>query len=141
MINRILFTICISVLALFSATAQRGTVSPYSFANLGEVSFRGNQINRFMGGLDVYTDSIHANINNPTSYGRLKLTTYAVGVNYKSNTLKSEDASERRPTASLDYLAVAIPTKRFGFAFGLLPYSSLGYKNESISDTATPHCC
>ena len=42
--------------------SQAGTISPYSFTGLGEVNFRGTQINRFMGGLEVYNDSIHANL-------------------------------------------------------------------------------
>ena len=38
------------------AFSQSGTNSPYSYTGLGEVNFRGNQINRFMGGLEVYND-------------------------------------------------------------------------------------
>ena len=56
------------------ALSQSGTNSPYSYTGLGEVNFRGNQINRFMGGLEVYNDSIHANLGNPSSYARLLLT-------------------------------------------------------------------
>ena len=68
-------------LTSFSSIAQVGTGSPYSFVGFGETNFRGNHLNRAMGGLDVYIDSIHPNINNPASYGTLKLTTYSVGVN------------------------------------------------------------
>ncbi len=53
--------------------SQVGTGSPYSFAGFGETNFRGNHLNRAMGGIDVYIDSIHPNINNPASYGALKL--------------------------------------------------------------------
>ena len=66
----------------YFASSQIGSSSPYSFAGIGELNFRGNQINRFMGGIDVYNDSIHANLNNPASYGDLKMVTYSLGLNY-----------------------------------------------------------
>jgi hypothetical protein len=86
-----------------------------------------------MGGLDVFTDSIHANLNNPASYGFLKLTTYSVGVNYRNNNLSSNTDSYNADTASLDYLAVSIPAGIFGFSFGIIPYSSIGYRLEGVS--------
>ena len=129
------------ILFLFAASglAQSGTASPYSFNGLGEISFRGNQINRMMGGLDIYNDSIHANLNNPASYGTLKLTNYALGINYRSNELSSEEGTEKIATASIDYLAVGIPAGKFGFGFGITPYSSLGYQLEALNDTTTPN--
>ena len=33
--------------------SQAGTTSPYSYAGLGDVNFRGTHINRFMGGLEI----------------------------------------------------------------------------------------
>ena len=50
---------------------QAGTTSPYSYAGLGDVNFRGTHVNRFMGGLEIYNDSIHANLSNPSSYAKL----------------------------------------------------------------------
>ena len=76
--------------------SQSGTASPYSFSGLGDINFRGTQINRFMGDLDVYNDSIHANLNNPAAYGDLKLTTYSLGLNYRSTEM----------TSSIDYLSL-----------------------------------
>ena len=89
--------------------AQSGSSSPYSGGGLGERNFSGTEANRHMGGLDVFTDSIHANLNNPASFGFLKLTTYSVGVNYTNNSLSSTTDSFKADTASLDYLAVSIP--------------------------------
>ena len=67
--------------------SQTGTNSPFSYAGLGEVNFRGTHVNRFMGGLEVYNDSIHANLSNPSSYAKLKLTNYSLGLNYKINNM------------------------------------------------------
>lgn len=126
----------LSLFLIFVATAifaQSGSSSPYSGGGLGERNFNGTEANRHMGGLDVFTDSIHANLNNPASYGFLKLTTYSVGVNYRNNSLSSTSDSYNADTASLDYLAVSIPAGIFGFSFGILPYSSVGYRLEGIS--------
>ena len=116
----------------FSVVAQNSSASPYSLGGLGDVTFRGNAIDRMMGGLSVYADSIHANINNPASLGELKLTTFSVGVHYKNTQLSSTEAEENVTSSSLDYIAVSIPTKRFGFSFGIMPYSSVGYRLQSL---------
>ena len=131
--KKIFFIFLISI--GFSSYAQVGTGSPYSFVGFGEINFRGNHLNRAMGGLDVYIDSIHPNINNPASYGALKVTTYSVGVNYRSNNLSNNSESQKVTSSSIDYIGVSIPTKRFSFGFGILPYSSVGYLLEDVTQT------
>ena len=88
-----------------------------------------------MGGIDVYIDSIHPNINNPASYGKLKATTYSVGVNYRNNILANNSETQKITTSAIDYIAVSIPTKRFGFGFGIVPFSSVGYLLQEITQT------
>ena len=112
--------------------AQSNTSSPYSIGGLGEIAFKGNAINRHMGGLDIVSDSLHANINNPASLGDLKLVTYSLGLNYKSTKLSSNASNESVTSASIDYLVVAIPTKKFTFGFGILPATSVGYRLQSV---------
>ena len=114
--------------------AQSNTSSPYSVGGLGEIAFKGNAINRHMGGLDIVLDSLHANINNPASLGDLKLVTYSLGLNYKSTKLSSIASNESVTSASIDYLVVAIPTKKFTFGFGILPATSVGYRLQSATD-------
>ena len=120
--------------ASFIVSSQIGSSSPYSFAGLGETNFRGNQINRFMGGIDIYNDSIHANLNNPASYGDLKMVTYSMGLNYKVSNLSDKESSFKATNSSLDYLGIAIPTGKFGFGFGLVPFSSVGYRLQGRND-------
>ena len=131
----------ISVLIIFLqlqlAMAQSGSASPYSSAGLGERNFNGTQATRHMGGLDVFTDSIHANLNNPASYGFLKVTTYSVGIHYRNTNLASLTENRDADDASLDYLAISIPAGKFGFGFGILPYSSVGYKIEAIDSNTS----
>jgi hypothetical protein len=129
---RISISLLILLLPNF-VNAQSGSISPYSSTGLGEKNFNGTQATRHMGGLDVFTDSIHANLNNPASYGFLKVTTYSVGVNYKNTNLASSSESQYSDNASLDYLAISIPAGKFGFGFGIIPYSSVGYQIETLS--------
>jgi len=128
----------VPLLLLLSAPlfAQNMAASPYSSSGLGERVFQGTQATRHMGGLDVFTDSIHANLNNPASYGFLKFTTYSVGVNYTNNNLATSSEVQNSDLASLDYLAVSIPTKRFSFGFGLVPYSAIGYRIEGLNQNS-----
>ena len=118
--------------------SQSGTASPYSFSGLGDINFRGTQVNRFMGDLDVYNDSIHVNLNNPGAYGDLKLTNYSLGLNYRSTKMTSSTDSNEIATSSLDYISVAIPTNKFGFGFGIIPYTSVGYQLSNIDNSASP---
>ena len=76
-----------------NAIAQEGTASPYSFYGIGELKFRGTVENKSMGGLSVYSDSIHLNLLNPASLGKLKLTTFTIGGNQKFTDLKSPNGS------------------------------------------------
>ncbi|MGB0316262.1 MAG: hypothetical protein ACPGCO_03800 [Flavobacteriaceae bacterium] len=131
-----ILSILFSITVVHLAAAQSGSVSPYSSAGLGERNFNGTQATRHMGGLDVFTDSIHANLNNPASYGFLKVTTYSLGIHYRNTNLASLTESANADDASLDYLAVSIPAGKFGFGFGILPYSSVGYRIETL-DSAT----
>ncbi|RPG61713.1 MAG: hypothetical protein CBD66_003070 [Flavobacteriaceae bacterium TMED206] len=121
----------LSLLFIKFSLAQNSTASPYSLGGLGDVTFKGNVINRMMGGVSVFSDSIHANLNNPASLGELKLTTFSVGVHYKNTQITSSNSIDNSRTGSLDYIAVSIPTKFFSFSFGIIPYSSVGYRLQA----------
>lgn len=125
MIKKIIVSLCL----LFSLVsfAQEGTSSPYSFYGIGDVRFRGTIENRSMAGLSVLPDSIHINLQNPAMYSSLKLTSFAVGGTFSANRLKTNAKEEKAQRTTLDYLAIAIPLKKVGLGFGLIPYSSVGY--------------
>ncbi len=122
------------------AYAQEGSASPYSFYGIGSLNFKGTVENRSMGGISVYNDSIHLNLRNPAAYGGKNLAVYnnesrpiiySVGGSHSNIKLQSNSNSDRTSTSTFDYLAVAIPLGKLGFGFGLLPYSSVGYKLEN----------
>lgn len=114
--------------------AQNGSASPYSFFGVGDVKFKGTHENSAMGGLAILPDSIHVNLQNPASYASIKLSTFTIGGTFNATQFNSNSANEKAQRSSLDYLAVAIPMKKFGLAFGLLPYSTVGYKIKKEDD-------
>ncbi len=129
MIKKIIVSFCL--LLSLAGFAQEGSSSPYSFYGIGESRFKGTAENRSMGGLMVFSDSIHVNIQNPASYTNLKLTAFTVGGTYATTNLQTETQSSDATRATLDYFAVGLPFKKFGVGFGLVPYTSVGYKLQS----------
>jgi hypothetical protein len=112
-------------LAIF---AQESTSSPYSIYGIGDIKFKGSVENRSMGSISVLPDSIHINIQNPAQLACLKLTGLALGGTYANTKSKTETQEAKARRTSLDYMIVGIPVGKVGIGFGLIPYSSVGYK-------------
>lgn len=136
-----LVLVFIAVIAMHSY-GQQGTTSPYSFYGIGSLKLKGTVENRSMGGLSIYNDSIHVNLRNPASYTGENLAIwgnesrpvkFAVGGSYTSTDLKSSLSSDNATSTTFDYLAINIPLGKLGFGFGIMPYTSVGYKLESLN--------
>ena len=126
MIKKIIVSICLLFsLAIF---AQESTSSPYSIYGIGDIKFKGSVENRSMGSISVLPDSIHINIQNPAQLACLKLTGLALGGTYANTKSKTETQEAKARRTSLDYMAIAFPVGKVGIGFGLIPYSSVGYK-------------
>jgi long-subunit fatty acid transport protein len=128
MIKKIIVSCCL--LISLHALAQEGTASPYSYYGIGDVKFKGTAENRAMGGLSVFPDSIHINLQNPAQLASLKLINFNLGGTYINTSSKSETQTEKARRTAVDYLAVGVPVGKLGIGFGLIPYSSVGYKIE-----------
>lgn len=107
--------------------AQEGTTSPYSHYGIGSLKFKGTVENRAMGGLGVFSDSIHLNLQNPAAYSNIRLVTLTAGMSHLVNQQETSEISQTAQTTSLDYFAIGFPVGKLGFGFGVLPYSSVGY--------------
>ena len=125
-----------SVFFAINSWSQDNTASPYSFYGLGEVKFKGTQDSKSMGGLSVVGDSIQLSLMNPASYSKLKLTTFAVGGTNSSGKQSTTNETEKAQRTSFDYLAIGLPLGKVGIAFGLMPYSAVGYRNENTIETS-----
>lgn len=121
--------------------AQEGTSSPYSFYGIGSLKFKGTTENRSMGGLSIYSDSIHINLRNPASFAGNKVKSlnnqgsiikFTVGGSSVSTTLKTDSASDKLNTTTFDYLALSFPMGKLGAGFGIMPFTSVGYRLEAI---------
>ncbi|TCK67421.1 hypothetical protein DFQ05_1196 [Winogradskyella wandonensis] len=124
--------------------AQQGTASPYSFYGIGSLRFKGTIENRGMGGIGSYIDSLHINLRNPASYagknlqskpydGESRPVKFSVAGTFTTSSLNSNTESENANSSSFDYLAVSIPLGRFGAGFGLLPFTSVGYRLQDFN--------
>ena len=126
-----------------TAIAQQSTSSPYSFYGLGSLKFKGTVENQSMGGISVYSDSIHVNLRNPASYAGSNLSFYnnesrpikfSIGTTFSNTKIETSSASDEYGNFSIDYLALALPINKFGFGFGIIPYSSVGYSLQSRNE-------
>ncbi|WP_291116494.1 hypothetical protein [Flavobacterium sp. UBA6135] len=120
--------ICLSLLVTFISVAQDNTASPYSFYGIGEFKFKGAVENRNMGGVAAFKDSLSINFLNPASYANLKITAFSVSGSHNTTTLENSTQSEKAQRTSLDYLAVGLPLGKSSAVFGLMPYTSVGYR-------------
>lgn len=124
------------VLITSISIAQQGTTSPYSYFGIGELTFKGTTENRAMGGISILSDSIHLNLLNPAGLADLKLVNYTVGASYKNNTQKTNLESQKTSTTTIDYIAIGVPMGKFGASFGIIPYTSVGYKLFAETETS-----
>lgn len=128
------FIIIVALLTTVLSAAQEGTSSPYSYFGIGLTKFKGTVENQSMGGLQLFSDSIHLNLRNPAAYGRLKLTTFTVAGSHTRTNMSDGETSENASITSLDYLALGIPTGKLNFGFGLIPYSAVGYSIQDVNN-------
>lgn len=134
MIKKILLALSLSF--FFSANAQQGTSSAYSFYGIGDVKQQGAAEIRSMGSLAAYQDSLHLNVLNPASYSNLQGTTFSIGASNHSTFFKSGNTKDFSNRFTFDYFALAFPVGKLGVAFGIMPYSFVGYNISNTSEDA-----
>lgn len=110
-----------------SLLAQEGTTSPYSYYGIGSLKFPGTSENRAMGGIGIFADSIHLNLQNPAGFSHLRLVNYSIGASHGQIRQKTSSESQSTSTTTLDYLVLGIPMGKFGMGMGIIPYSAVGY--------------
>lgn len=135
----------------FSLQAQKTTHSPYSRYGIGLINPKNANANMAMGGLGYawrpqnYKPQIYdslarsnaklndrgtnfINLKNPASYSNFSLTTFEAGIFAQGEQLRSAQQSSTESTAYLSHVMLAMPiAQKWGLAFGLRPFSKLGY--------------
>ncbi|WP_029905019.1 outer membrane protein transport protein [Prevotella sp. 10(H)] len=125
----------IALLACIAGSLGAQTDSPYSRYGYGVLRDQSVGPSRAMGGIGYgLRNSQSANPLNPASYSRVDSLTFLfdIGVNYNMGKLSDEVNSEKKHNGGLDYITILVPIKKgLGLSFGIMPYSSVGYKFES----------
>ncbi len=116
--------------------AQTITDSPYSKFGLGELNTASFAQQHAMGGSGIALRSPFViNVLNPASYSSLRLTTFDVGANIRNVRFEADTQSFTANKSYFNHLALAVPvTKWWGLAFGIMPYSGMGY-NYVLKDS------
>jgi len=116
--------------------------SPRSKYGLGDIVPSGNLINRAMGGLSTPyspTDFQSVNFLNPASYSKLQLTTFDLGFEMDTRTLRETNSTNKfnSGSANVSYVMLGIPVVRaphkvhWGFDLGLRPNTRISYKIQT----------
>ncbi|MCK6649726.1 MAG: hypothetical protein L6Q66_08720, partial [Bacteroidia bacterium] len=126
--------------------AQTPTTSPYSRYGIGDLNGKGFAQGYAMAGshIALQNDSLpmfFINTGNPASYSTNRLTTAELGLSYSRIQLSNASTKSVTNSASLGYVALAFPFKKWwGGSIGLIPYSTVGYKvsdQQSITNVGT----
>ena len=118
------------------------TSSPYSRYGLGELNLQTFAASAAMGGsfIGYHQDTIapfFVNVANPAGLAGLRLTTLELGGQAQFTKISNNDATIRKKNINFSYGTVGFPLKRFGgAAFGIMPYSTVGYKINSTQESS-----
>lgn len=128
--SAILLLLMMFLLAL-QGNAQEN--SPYSRYGLGDFVPGQNILNRGMGGLSsAFADYSSVNFTNPASYASLKITTFDIGLDYNSRSLRALNPPRKFNSAYLipSYMQIGLPLskkKNWGMNIGLRPITRINY--------------
>lgn len=136
---RVAFVACF----LNVSVAQVLTSSPYSRYGIGELNTQTFASSAGMGGsfIAYHQDSIapfFINAANPAGLAGLRLSTFELGGQGQFTTIRSGAASIQKKNINFSYASLGFPIKKLGgIAFGIMPYSTVGYKITSTEDVAS----
>ena len=121
-----------------NAMAQGGTKSPYSQFGLGTLSDVSQGMSRGMNGVGLaLQQGDQVNTLNPASYGGVDSLTmlFDAGVTLQATNYKEGSTKQNGSMANLEYVVGSFRAwKGVGMAFGVRPFSSVGYSYSSTSN-------
>ena len=140
---------------VFSLQAQEN--SPYSRYGFGDLVPNLPVLNRGMGGIgagyvdydkrydlkDQYPKSQNVNFLNPASYSKLRITSFNLGFEIDSRTLRSSAQADKFTASSaiISYLQLGVPLSRkrqIGLNLGLRPLTRINYKIQTSEKHSYP---
>jgi len=136
------FKVLLSFLLLSNSIlfAQTSTVSPYSIFGIGDLIFDGYANQFGMAGVSNAGTSVSKlNFNNPASYAYDTLMVLDFGVKSERLLIKQTSNTNKQFNTTNNNFSMGFPLKQgiWGFAFGFVPYSGVGYKLETTQELDT----
>ena len=140
-------TIALAAIATLGATAQNGTMTPYSRYAYGMLGDHATSAQRAMGGVGYAMNSgRQINVMNPASYAAIDSLTFLFDIGLDLTSLHSSEmqadgkVSENQFGGGLAYVTMQFPICKYvGASVGLVPYSSVGYAfGSKIHSAASP---
>jgi len=139
--NKRFLTLSVVTALATAAMAQSSTESPYSQFGMGVLADKGGSYNKAMNGLGIALhQSNGVNPTNPASYSSIDSLTFLfdMGMSGQFSNFKEGNLSKNAQTASFDYAYGAFRLfKNVGMAFGIRPFSNVGYSYYNTSTIAT----
>ncbi len=135
-IYRQYFLIACGLLMVHFSFAQQNTISPYSRFGLGELHNQEPLMAAGISGANVSMAPLfNVNFTNPASYSSLIRPVFQVGLTGRSLFQENETTTEQYSITRLTEISVGLPlSKRLGAAFGIMPYSSVGYNLREAAE-------
>jgi hypothetical protein len=129
---------CIVLAAVcMNAMAQGGTKSPYSQYGVGALADVSQSMNRGMNGVGLaLQEGNHVNTLNPASYAGVDSLTmlFDAAVTLQATNYKEGSTKQNGSMASLEYVVGSFRARKgVGMAFGVRPFSSVGYSYSSAT--------
>ncbi|MGQ1948091.1 hypothetical protein ACT3CD_13425 [Geofilum sp. OHC36d9] len=130
--NKLVTSLYLLGLFVVNAEGQHLTSSPYSMYGAGQYETGENGRSSALGGTGIgMNSSSYVNILNPASYSHLTPGTFYfdVGVAARMYTYTGSTGTEKSSEGNVNRLAMGFkPMKKWGMAFGFVPYTTTGYK-------------
>jgi len=131
----------VALLACIIGSLGAQTDSPYSRYGYGVLRDQAVGPSKAMGGIGYGLRSTQsANPLNPASYSRVDSLSFLfdIGINVNFGKLDDGTNSENKTSGGLDFITILVPLKKgLGLSFGVIPFSSVGYKLGSVETNGT----
>lgn len=136
--NNYSFLLLLFILVSLSTYSQMQTSSPFSRYGMGVTQEATQVQNRAMGNSGIgLRDNKHINFMNAASYTSVDSLTFLFETGISTNFYSFSENGQKASSTNngLDYISLSFPVTRWwGTAFGVLPYSKVGY---AISESDT----
>jgi hypothetical protein len=139
MLNRLkkLVLVLIIVISTLQLAHSQLTSTPYSIFGLGTLEGNCAGTSSSMGGTGMaFLSGSSLNIVNPASFGGLDslITLFDIGSFAMYTSFSTKSKSQTLFDANIRYFTMSFkPARRLGTSFGIVPYSSVGYKINVLS--------